>query len=78
MKKHRKTQHPPPKFLNASSPPLIEFIIFPQTFLNHPVSKRVLPRCTYSLTFGNELITHKMREVDAVHEIKIRVLHILY
>jgi hypothetical protein len=28
--------------------------------------------------FGNELIKHKPREVDVMHEIKIRVLHILY
>jgi hypothetical protein len=28
--------------------------------------------------FGNELIKHKPREVDAMHEIKIRVLHRLY
>jgi hypothetical protein len=28
--------------------------------------------------FGNELLKHKPREVDAMHEIKIRVLHRLY
>jgi hypothetical protein len=28
--------------------------------------------------FGNELIKHKLREVDAMHEIKISVLHRLY
>jgi hypothetical protein len=28
--------------------------------------------------FGNELIKHKRREVDAMDEIKIRVLHRLY
>jgi hypothetical protein len=28
--------------------------------------------------FSNELIKHKPREVDAMHEIKIRVLHRLY
>jgi hypothetical protein len=28
--------------------------------------------------FGNELIKHKSREEDAMHEIKIRVLHKLY
>jgi hypothetical protein len=28
--------------------------------------------------FGNELIKHKLREVDAMDEIKIRVLHRLY
>jgi HKD family nuclease len=28
--------------------------------------------------FGNELMKHKLREVDAMHEIKIRVLHRLY
>jgi hypothetical protein len=28
--------------------------------------------------FGNELIKHKPREVDAMDEIKIRVLHRLY
>jgi hypothetical protein len=28
--------------------------------------------------FGNELIQYKLREVDAMHEIKIRVLHKLY
>jgi hypothetical protein len=28
--------------------------------------------------FGNELINHQPREVDAMHEIKIRVLHKLY
>jgi hypothetical protein len=27
--------------------------------------------------FGNELIKHKLIEVDAMHEIKIRVLHTL-
>jgi hypothetical protein len=28
--------------------------------------------------FDNELIKHKLREVDAMYEIKIRVLYILY
>jgi hypothetical protein len=28
--------------------------------------------------FDNELIKHKPREVDAMHEIKIKVLHKLY
>jgi hypothetical protein len=28
--------------------------------------------------FDNELIKHKPREVDAIHEIKIRVLYRLY
>jgi hypothetical protein len=28
--------------------------------------------------FGNELIKHKPSEVDAMHDIKIRVLHRLY
>jgi hypothetical protein len=28
--------------------------------------------------FDNELIKDKLREVDAMHEIKIRVLHKLY
>jgi hypothetical protein len=28
--------------------------------------------------FGNELIKHRPREVDVIHEIKIRVLHKLY
>jgi hypothetical protein len=28
--------------------------------------------------FGNELLKHKPREVDAMHAIKIRVLHKLY
>jgi hypothetical protein len=28
--------------------------------------------------FDNELIKHKLREVDAMHEIKIRVLHELH
>jgi hypothetical protein len=29
-------------------------------------------------SFDNEHIKHKLREVDAMHEIKIRVLHRLY
>jgi hypothetical protein len=28
--------------------------------------------------FGNKLIKHKPREVDVMHESKIRVIHILY
>jgi hypothetical protein len=54
--------------------------MFPQTSLNHLVSKRVLPlQFVHILSpFGNELIKHKPREVDAMHEIKIRVLHRLY
>jgi hypothetical protein len=28
--------------------------------------------------FGNEIIKHILREVDAMHKIKIRVLHKLY
>jgi hypothetical protein len=39
----------PPTFLNASSPPLVKFIMFTQTSLNHPVSKRVLPLCAHFL-----------------------------
>jgi hypothetical protein len=69
-----------PTFLNACSPLLVEFIMFLQTSLNHPVSKRVLPLYFVHILspFGNELIKYKPRGVDAMHEIKIRVLHILY
>jgi hypothetical protein len=66
-----------PLRLNVSSLPLVEFIIF---FINlsQPLGwQRVLPLCAYSPPFDNELIKHKPR-VDAMHEIKIRVLHKLY
>jgi hypothetical protein len=32
----------------------------------------------FSPPFSNELIKHKLREVDAMDKIKIRVLHRLY
>jgi hypothetical protein len=51
---------------------------FPQTSLNHPVSKEFYHFVHIHSPFGNELIKHKPREVDAMHEIKIRVLHKLY
>jgi hypothetical protein len=51
---------------------------FPQTSLNHPVSKEFYHFVHIRSPFGNELIKHKPREVDAMHEIKIRVLHKLY
>jgi hypothetical protein len=47
--------------------------------LNHPVSKEFNQLCAQSLPFGNELIKHNPREEqDAMHEIKIRVLHKAY
>jgi hypothetical protein len=40
---------------------------------------RVQPTlCTLLSPFGNELIKHNPREWDAMHEIKIRVLHKVY
>jgi hypothetical protein len=54
--------------------------MFAQTSLNHPVSKRVLPLHFMHILspFGNEPIKHKSREIDGMHEIKIRVFHKLY
>jgi hypothetical protein len=42
------------------------------------LAKEFYQLCAHSLPLCNELIKHKMREVDAMHEIKIRVLHRLY
>jgi hypothetical protein len=43
---------------------------FQQTSLNHPVNKRVHHFVHILSPFDNELIKHKSREVDAMHEIK--------
>jgi hypothetical protein len=78
MKKQRKL-NTPPKFLNASSP------LFGRIYhvLHKLLSTTRLAKEFYHFVhilfpFGNELIKHKPREVDAMHENKIRVLHILY
>ncbi len=47
--------------------------------LNHPISKSFTNFVHNLSPFGNELIKHKLREErDAMHEIKIRVLHKAY
>jgi hypothetical protein len=61
----------PPNFLNASSPPWVEFIMFPQISFNHRLAKEFYHFVHILSPFGNELIKHKLREVDAMHEIKI-------
>jgi hypothetical protein len=47
--------------------------------LNHPISKSLTDFVHNLSPFGNELIKHNSREEwDAMHEIKIRVLHKVY
>jgi hypothetical protein len=47
--------------------------------LNHPISKSSTNFVHNLSPFGNELIKHKSREEwDAMHEIKIRMLHKAY
>jgi hypothetical protein len=52
--------------------------MFPQISFNHRLAKEFYHFVHILSPFGNELIKHKPREVDAMHEIKIRVLHRLY
>jgi hypothetical protein len=47
--------------------------------LNHPISKSSTNFLHNLSPLGNELIKHNLREErDAMHEIKIRVLHKVY
>jgi hypothetical protein len=47
--------------------------------LNHPISKSLTNFVHNFSPFGNELIKHNPREErDAMHEIKIMVLHKIY
>jgi hypothetical protein len=63
--------------LNASSPSYI--VIYHVCSLNYPISKSSTNFVHNLFSFGNRLIKHKPREErDAMHKIKIRVLHKVY
>jgi hypothetical protein len=56
----------------------MEFIIFHKLLSTTRLAKEFYHFVHILPLFGNELIKHKLRDVDAMHEIKIRVLHRLY
>jgi flagellum-specific peptidoglycan hydrolase FlgJ len=66
----------PPNSLNGSPPPYRHYHV---SSLNYPISKSSTNFVHNLFPFGNELIKHNLRkEWDAMHEIKIRVLHKVY
>jgi hypothetical protein len=54
---------------------LLKIDMYHVSSLNHPISKSSTKFVHILSPFGNELIKHRLREEDTMHEIKIRVLH---
>jgi hypothetical protein len=79
VKKQRKTESTPPNFLNAISLPFGRiYHVFQKLLSTTELAKESYHFVHILSPFGNELIKHKLRVVDVMQEIKIRVLHRLY
>jgi hypothetical protein len=73
------------KMTNSKTPPTLSMQALPLLIdiyrvssLNHPISKGSTNFVHILSPIGNELIKHKWEEGDAMHEIKIRLLHKIY
>jgi hypothetical protein len=78
MKRKRKTQHSLEHSQWNLSPFCRIYHIFHKLLSTRRLAKEFYHFVHILSPFVNELIKHKPREVDAKHEIKIRVLHKLY